>query len=233
MIDFHTHLLPAVDDGSKSVEESLDMLRMLLEQGVDRVVATPHFYADRESAERFLSRRAEAFFRLKQQAADRPLILLGAEVKYYSGISRLRDLCDLRIEGSKLLLLEMPFTRWTEYAVREVEDIALSGRITPVLAHVERYLPMKNEAVLPRLLESGVLLQANASFFAGRLSRHKAVKMVKRGQIHFIGSDCHNTADRPPNVKQALRVLEKKTDSAFLEAFVRYGDDLFSENKLV
>ena len=233
MIDFHTHLLPCMDDGSKSVDESLAMLALMKEQGVDRVMATPHFYANRESAESFLERRERSYLQLKEKMHDAPLLSLGAEVKYYDGISRLPELQSLRIEGSRLLLLEMPFTRWTECSVREVLDIAAQGRVTPVLAHIERYLSKENQALLPRLLESGVLVQSNASFFAGYFSRFKAIKMVKNGQIHFIGSDSHNLTDRKPNTGRALDVLEKRMGKTFAEEFVAYGYDLLFENQLV
>ena len=99
MIDFHTHILPGVDDGSKNVEESLLMLDSMKNQGVKTVIATPHFYANDESVESFLSRRNEAFSSLKKSLADGPEIILGAEVRYYDGISRLEDLKKLRIEG--------------------------------------------------------------------------------------------------------------------------------------
>ena len=65
MIDFHSHILPAMDDGSKNIEESLQMLRMLQEQGVERVIATPHFYADENPPDVFLRRRADAWEHLR------------------------------------------------------------------------------------------------------------------------------------------------------------------------
>ena len=65
MIDFHSHILPCLDDGSKSVDESIKMLKTLASQGVKKVVATPHFYANDESIEQFLNRRDEAFLKIK------------------------------------------------------------------------------------------------------------------------------------------------------------------------
>ena len=119
MIDFHSHILPGIDDGSKDVAESLAMLSALKEQGVDTVVATPHFYANHHSVEEFLRRRQKAMDRLSAELSEgAPTIVLGAEVRYYEGISHLQNLESLCIGDSKLLLLEMPFYKWTEYTVR-------------------------------------------------------------------------------------------------------------------
>lgn len=232
MIDFHTHILPGVDDGSKNVEESLLMLDSMKNQGVKTVIATPHFYANDESVESFLSRRNEAFSSLKKSLADGPEIILGAEVRYYDGISRLEDLKKLRIEGSRLLLLEMPFNQWTEYSIKEILDIAGRGKITLVLAHIERYLAFQKKDVLLRLLENGVLFQSNAGFFSGTFSGSKAIRMIKRNQIHFIGSDCHNMTDRAPNLEKALSRIRKKCGKVFAEDYVNYGNELFLHNKI-
>ncbi|MBR6529107.1 MAG: capsular polysaccharide biosynthesis protein, partial [Firmicutes bacterium] len=92
IIDFHSHLLPCVDHGSQSIEESIEMLRIMKSQGIDAVVATPHFYADEEFPEEFLKRRkvgAENLMKAIEGLAgeDFPHIYLGAEVAYYRGMS--------------------------------------------------------------------------------------------------------------------------------------------------
>lgn len=233
MIDFHAHILPGIDDGSESVDESMIMLDSMKNQGIKTVVATPHFYANDESVDDFIERRNAAYSSLKERSTNEPEIVLGAEVRYYDGISRLPDLKKLRIEGSKLLLLEMPFNQWTEYAVKEIIDIAGRGKITLVLAHIERYLTMQKSGVLSRLLDNGVLLQSNASFFIGRFSRSKAIKMIKNNQIHFIGSDCHNMSDRAPNAAKAFSIIQNKLGDAFAEDYINYGNELFLQNKIV
>ena len=140
MIDFHSHILPLVDDGSRSVNESCELLKLLARQGIEKVVATPHFYAERESVDEFLLRRKASFEALSAEMSEgMPEVLLGAEVRYYQGISNLKGLRDLRIDGSDLLLLEMPNCRWTEYIIKELAQINNIGSITIVLAHIERY----------------------------------------------------------------------------------------------
>ena len=225
MLDFHAHLLPGVDDGSKNVDESRQMLERMHAQGIKQVVATPHFYANDESLDSFLTRRAAAYGAI-EHLTERPQILLGAEVRYYEGISRMPDLKKLCVQDSRLMLLEMPFRLWSEYAVKEVVDIACQGRIIPVIAHVERYLFIQKKGVAERLLQNGVLFQVNADFLTEWKRRRKALRMMKNGQIHFIGSDCHNLTDRAPKAGEGYALIEKKLGRGFTEAFSAFGRDL-------
>ena len=231
MLDFHTHLLPGIDDGSQSVDESIHMLECMQMQGVEQVVATPHFYANHESVEDFLARRNAALQSLKDRTRNGPDILLGAEIRYYEGISRMSDLKKLRIQNSRLLLLEMPFRPWPEFAVKEVLDIACQGGMIPVIAHVERYLFLQKPGVAEMLLQNGVLFQVNSMFLIGWRHRRRALRMLKQGQIHFIGSDCHNLSDRPPNVADAFSLVEQRLGSAFATAFTDYGRELLLYNQ--
>lgn len=231
MIDWHSHILPAMDDGSRSVAEGLSLVAALSDQGVDTVVATPHFYANDEGVQQFLSRRKQCFDLLREQLTpDGPRILLGAEVRYYPGIGRLADLKGLCIEGSNLLLLEMPFERWTEYTVREVIELAGSGGVTVVLAHIERYLRLQSGDVWQRLIDGGVLMQVNAGFFCGPLSRRRALRLLTRGRIHLIGSDCHNMTSRPPRLGKAFMIIEKKLGGHFASQMHEYGQSLLVQN---
>ena len=227
MIDFHAHVLPGVDDGSRNVEESIAMLSEMNSQGVKTVVATPHFYANDERVDEFIRRRNAAREALAKEWDNLPKILLGAEVRYYPGISRLEGLSLLKVEGSRLLLLEMPFSRWTEYIVKELEDLAGCGNITVVLAHIERYIAMQKKETLQRLLRSGVLFQCNSSFFVQRIGRRKAIRMMRNGEIHFLGSDCHNMEDRAPNLNMAVELLKKRFGDSFTSDFVGFGNELF------
>ncbi len=216
MIDWHSHILPGMDDGSKDVQESLALLQMLSQQDVQTVVATPHFYANQESAARFLERRAAAYALLRRALPpDAPDIRLGAEVRYYPGISRLPELRQLCVEGSEVLLLEMPFSRWTEYTVRELVELAGRSRLVPVLAHVERYWSLQTGETWQRLVTSGILMQVNANCLLRFSTKRKALSMLRRGQIHLIGSDCHNLTSRPPKIGDAGRYICKKLGREF------------------
>lgn len=228
MIDFHSHILPKMDDGSRSIEESEAMLRALAEQGIDTVVATPHFYANDESVSDFIARRQKSLDSLNASLTDEmPRVLLGAEVKYYEGISRLADLRSLCIQDSELLLLEMPIKRWTEYVLRELVDISNSGKVTLVLAHVERYIKFQQSGVIEQVLKNGILLQINASFVCDFFSKRQALGLLKKQAVHFLGSDCHNMSDRPPNIGKAYEIIEKKLGSGFANAFNGYAKNYF------
>lgn len=223
MIDFHSHILPGIDDGSKSVEESIALLRMLSVQGVDTVAATPHFYASDSSPEEFLEKRdASAGFLKAAMPNGLPKIFLGAEVLYYQGISGMRELGRMRIEGTKLLLLEMPVSIWSEYIIREVENLC-SGEFIVMIAHLERYIFLQKAHVLERLLSSGVIMQTNASSLLRFGTRRKILSMFKRGEVHLIGSDCHSIDIRPPRMQEAYSVIRKHLGDVFAEDIDFYG----------
>ena len=227
MIDWHSHILPKVDDGSRDTEESKGLLKQLAEQGVTTVVATPHFIADNESVLSFIERRNAAYERLKNSGAVGELkILLGAEVEYYSGISRLAELRDLCIEKTRLLLLEMPITTWTEYTVKELIEIATTKNIVLILAHVERALMLQSSKTMQRLMAAGVLMQANASFFIDSRTKRKALRLLRKGEIQLIGSDCHNINQRPPEIGKAYEIINRKFGEEFVTGLNEYGNSV-------
>ena len=163
-------------------------------------------------------------------AESLPRIVLGAEVRYYQGISRLAGLDLLRIQDSKLLLLEMPQSAWTEYMIRELLELSGKSSIKIVLAHVERYLALQNRNVFERLKDNGVLMQANSSFFTSFVTKRRALSLLDEGNIHFVGSDCHNLTSRAPNLGKAFEVIEKKFGNDFIEQMNEYGDSMLSTN---
>ena len=230
MIDFHSHILPNMDDGSRSAEESAEMLRALYRQGVDLVALTPHFYADENSPARFLERRAEAFDRLRPVLAeDMPRLRLGAEVYYFRDISHMEGLEKLCLAGTRLLLLEMPFDTWTEGELREAEALCRSGRFTVMLAHIERYWKHQKRSVWQRLREAGAVFQCNAAFFQSGLRQGGAVRLLRQGFVHVLGTDCHNMDSRRPNMDVAVAALEKRLGQREAEAFFRRAYEYWEE----
>ncbi len=228
MIDFHSHILPGMDDGSKSAEESHEMLLRLKSQGIKRIVATPHFCANDESVEDFIKRRKEAYGKIAPFLKENyPKIVLGAEVRYYEGISKLSKLEELCAEGTDLLLLEMPSGHWTEYVLNELNSISLQGKVTLVLAHIERYMKNQSSAAFDNLLKNDILMQVNASFITEFFTKRKAINLFRQEKIHFIGSDCHNMTSRPPEILKAYDAIENKLGKDFLDDFVEYGNGMF------
>ncbi len=207
--DFHTHILPGIDDGSKSVEESLAMIRELSRQGAYGIAATPHFYASSMSPESFFKNRAAAWEKLKPYLnEDTPEIRLGAEVQYFEGMHHMKEIERFCLEGTHLLLVEMPTMPWTNRMVTSV--LELNGRlnITVLLAHIERYLSRANKKAFEVFREEDVLMQASTAFFYE--NPRTAMKMLKKDQIHFLGTDCHNMTKRRPNMEQALKNIQHR-----------------------
>lgn len=217
MIDFHSHILPGMDDGSKSIPQSVSMLRELAHQGVDTVVLSSHFYARENSPAEFLERRSRAFNQLKQYLwPELPDLCLGAEVQYFDGISAVEEIRSLRVEGTEYLLLEMPFHRWTDRVIDEVLELSQWPDVQLVMAHFERYVEMQSKNVWDLLLDSGIFLQSNVSYFENWKTRRKAVSMLEEGKIHFLGSDCHNMTSRRPNwdlLPKKARMLAERSPS--------------------
>lgn len=227
MIDFHTHILPKMDDGSESTEESIVMLKMQAEQGIRCVVATPHFYAEHETPQDFLHRREHSYQSLQQEIERQglqeqlPQIRLGAEVRYFEGISRSSAVHDLKIEKTDLLLLEMPFVSWSQRMIQEVKAAQQQLDLTILLAHVERYRRTQGFFFHKKLEEMGALIQSNAEFFLNKQTRKKAMHLFEEGKINLLGSDCHNCTVRPPNLGKAIQLLTEQ----FGDLSVRYLQD--------
>ena len=214
MVDFHSHILPEMDDGAESVETSLRMLRESARQGVNVIFATSHFYADQEDPEHFLARRAAAYERLRAEQEKSvqvyPDIYLGAEVLYFPGMSGAEELKMLTLGSTNCLLVEPPMMRWTDTMLDEIEQTGANLSCVPVIAHIDRYMRMLGDNMLfDRVNGRRILIQVNASFFIHEDSRQIALKYLSEGRIHLMGSDCHNMTDRAPNLGEAAAVIRK------------------------
>ena len=205
MIDFHSHILPGIDDGSRSVEMSLQMLSAMQEQKIDTVIATSHFYATQRSPQRFLYRRQEAWERLYESLPE---------------------------DAPKILLLEMPFDTWREAYIREVKELARSGDYTILMAHIERYYFKQPVSVWNDFLELGILMQSNADFFLPFRTRRKALKLLEEGRIHLLGTDAHNMQQRAPRMDEATAMIRKHLGSDVLRDINHLGRELLREGGL-
>ena len=226
--DFHTHILPGIDDGSASVEESIAMLKAMAQQGITRVVATPHFYPRHDSPQRFLARREEAERALRkemQRHEGLPEVIVGAEVHYYRGISESDVLSGLTIGDKCGILIEMPMAQWSEAMYRDLAAIPEKQGLVPIIAHVDRYFPTLGDGGIPaKLAELPVYVQANASAFLRFSTRGRMLRLLREEKVHFLGSDCHNLTDRAPNLVDAVRVVEKHHGASALQRICSYED---------
>ena len=224
--DFHSHILPGIDDGSKSVRMSIAMLRRLAAQGITRVVATPHFYAHQNSPEKFFARRDAAESTLRQamaQVSGLPEVIVGAEVCYFPGMSGTDLLPALTIGSTSYILVEMPHGPWTQGMYRELENIRNRHGLMPIIAHVDRYIkPLQQYGIPDRLYDMEMVAQANAGFFMDWRTRRLAVKMLENDRIHLLGSDCHNMSDRPPYLAGAMDTIRQKLGKEALLRIAEY-----------
>lgn len=236
MIDVHTHILPRVDDGSKSISESIALLNMEREQGVDKIIATPHFYSHRHSLESFLDRRKYSFDKLMHALEITggieayPSIHLGAEVYFFDGISKASILPNLCVEGTNILLLEMPFCQWDEKMYTEVKELIYERGLTIILAHVDRYVRFqKDNTYLRKLLSLPVVVQFNGECFLHIMKRRFPIHYMKAGHSVLLASDCHNLKKRMPNLEQASAYIQKKLGRKPLKRCDRLASQLFGD----
>lgn len=231
LIDFHTHILPGVDDGSRSPEMTRSMLRMEAEQGVEAVAATPHFYPQTDTPERFLERRHRAEEKLRDAMADQtglPAVHMGAEVAFYRGMSESDALQQLRLGVSRYVLVEMPAALWSDAHFEELRQIRHRQGLIPVIAHVERYLPTFGvNRIMGKLEDCGAVIQANAEFFLHRASARTAMRLLQEERIQLLGSDCHNTDSRPPNLGQAVSRIKARGGEALFQSIITNGKKIF------
>jgi protein-tyrosine phosphatase len=150
-------------------------------------------------------------------------------VLYFPGISHLDELPDLCLQNTNVLLLEMPFIRWTEAMIREVKDLARSRRVIVLLAHIDRYYYRQRRSVWDEFLQEDILIQANAEFFLGTWTKRRALHLLKNGTIHLLGSDCHNMTTRPPHLKEAATVIEQALGPGVLRSMDALGRDLLGD----
>ena len=164
--DYHSHILPEIDDGSKSAEESVQMLEKLSEQGLERVVATPHFYAHREeSVESFIKKRKSAYEKLCRKNIPVKEIHLGAEILMESGISECDGIEKLAIEGTNLILLEPPYYDCPKNLTDEIYSISYDYKLKPIIAHIHRYIGLYEKSEIEELLKIDAVFQINNQAF--------------------------------------------------------------------
>lgn len=209
MIEYHCHILPGIDDGAKDAETSLAMTEMMKEQGIERIAATPHFYAHREkSVADFMKKRQAAFDIIRDKAAVSD-IRLGAEVAIEHGISELPDIEKLAIEGTRMILLELPYRAYAKWMSEEIYNIGAEYKLKVILAHVHRYLEYYSKAELEEILSSNSVMQINNEAFSGWKEKRLAKKVIASGKEFVFGSDAHNLGERRPN----WDMLKKKVKS--------------------
>ena len=221
VVDFHTHILPRADHGSDSVETTLRQLELARSVGVKRIIATSHFYPTSHSVDAFLKKRNESFEKLSAYLSDdMPRILLGAEVLMCPGIENMDGIERLCIEGTRTVLLELPFSDFSP-AYKTSAQRLISRGIDVVLAHADRYDPKNIDTILP----TGARIQLNANALSGIIVRPSVKRWIVGGSVVALGSDIHGRDE------SAYKKFVKATDRLYRldEKALEYSDRLWND----
>ena len=213
MIDIHTHIIPCVDDGSPSLEESIKMIKHEIDIGVDTIICTPHHIYGRymKSVEEI----KEQFELLKKEVKKEKLpikLLLGQEICYShkeDQIAMLKEGKLLTLGGSNKILLEFSFTREPEDILEVIYNFSING-YKVIIAHVERYEWMTYDKVLS-LRNEGALIQINSNSYLGLTTwkeKRFTRKLIKNGLVDYVASDTHSF--RPSTLDKAYNKIGQK-----------------------
>ena len=223
-IDFHSHILPGVDDGADSLETSLNMLALSKKQGVDRIVSTSHYYNFRESVESFVKRRDDAVYNLcrhiNEHDMDLPEIITAAEVRLFPGMHTEENLESLCVDGTKNILVEMPYSTWSSWMYNEIYALISKG-YKPIMAHIERFLgSVKEKDITENILSMDVYVQCNADSLPDRKMKKFIKKLIKANRLTVIGSDCHNMNERISHFDDLCEYISKKFGEDYLNVIM-------------
>jgi protein-tyrosine phosphatase len=222
VIDIHSHILPEVDDGPKSWETAVSMCRMAVADGIDHMVATPHsndrYFYDREYLSGLLQN-------LQQRVGDRPKLSLGCD--FHLSLENMQAALvtpeKYRIANSRYLLVE-----FSNFGIPVQIDEWLGQMVElgtrPIITHPERnpILQQTGERVL-QWVELGCAVQITASAITGSWGakpKDMAQWFLKQKAVHFLATDAHDTARRPPVLSEARKVVAKQFGDALAATLV-------------
>ena len=212
MIDIHSHILPGLDDGSPSLEVSLAMLRIAVQSGTTDIVATPHSNLEFAFEPDEVTRRLAE---LSAAAGPAPRLHRGCDLHLsYDNIQRaVEDPSRFTINGRNYLLVEFPDLAIFK-STDEIFDALLAAGMVPVITHPERnWLLQQRIKELTGWVEKGCLLQVTAQSFLGRFGKHArdfSDTLMRRGLVHVIASDAHDSEDRTPDLSGAHEFIARR-----------------------
>jgi protein-tyrosine phosphatase len=237
MVDLHTHILPGIDDGAASYDEALRLIDIEIDSGVDSVAVTPHFNPAEDEFEAFIENRGKALRGLENALSARNKrirLVEGAEVLLSPELLKLPDLGCLCYSKTDYMLVELPMFTYSDWIERVLFELRLRG-LTPVIAHVERYPYIQNKPKLLRdIVSAGNIAQLNA----GRIETrdHKLQKflfdLIRSNLVQIIASDAHSLILRPPRLKEAMNIIEKKLGQGAAGHFKKNAEAVVKNLKL-
>jgi protein-tyrosine phosphatase len=228
MIDLHSHILPGLDDGAQTLEESLEMVRMAEKDGIEKMVATPHLFRGdfiREDFEIIENKRSELSQALRANHIQVE-VFAGAEVhishNLVSHIMQNRE--HLTLHKSSYMFVEFP----SDHVFSGVKNLffeLMSEGIKPIIAHPERNsVFVHNPTLLYELVQMGGLAQANSGSFSGLYGKHAeeaAFRFLGLNLVHFVASDCHSTRSIVPWLSEAVAKAEMILGKEKAQALVK------------
>ena len=215
MIDIHSHILPGVDDGAQSLEDSLAMARQAVEQGISTIVATPHHNSKYENNKEMIMPRVVELNNSLQKAGIPLQIIPGQECRIYGelieGLQK-GELLTINDSG-KYMLVEFSSSSVPMYAEQLLYNVQFEG-IVPIIVHPERNQKLISEPdMIYEYVEKGILMQVTAASVVGAFGKKVqkfCMQMLEANLVHFIASDAHNVTTRDSKMKEAYDLIEKK-----------------------
>lgn len=214
-IDVHSHILPGMDDGSKDMEQSLNMLRIAVSQNITTIIATPHNMPGKGCPDKETVFKKTDELREKAYAEGIDIeILTGTEYYYREEILELFQNEDaITLGSSDIVLVEFEPMADRIYIRNSVREI-MGTSYKPMIAHVERYFQvMEDFSVLRELKKMGALIQINAASLTGdcgHKTKQDVKKLLKEELVDMIGTDAHSDRHRAPYMEKCAAILYKK-----------------------
>lgn len=236
MVDLHSHILPGIDDGAQTDEQAIKLIELELENGVDTVALTPHFFMGWCTPEVFLETREALTDHLQAILSARGLemkLIPAAEVRLSPELLGLACLNRLCYAGTDYMLVELPTEYYYDWIPKTLAELRQRG-ITPVLAHVERYYYfLEQPQLLADLVNEGAVTHVNARSLVsgGRPLFRFVCSLIRRGLVQAVASDSHSASHKPPHLSAAMNVVRKKFGGDMTEYF-RENAEAIADNRL-
>ena len=215
MLDMHAHILPGLDDGPDTIEESIELIEMAIAEGITDIIATPHAYSPRYNVSK--EQVLEKIILLNNEVKKRELSInlhAGQEIRIQDFVpEKLKSGEALTLAGSKYVLLELPSSGIPAYTVQIIQSILCMGKV-PIIAHPERNRAIAEKpSRLSRLVYHGALAQVTAGSLGGHFGKgvqKLSLQLIEANLIHAYGSDVHNATTRPALFERGLDYLDKR-----------------------
>lgn len=229
MIDIHSHLIPGVDDGSQSLEESLSLLKQAEQDGITELITTPHFMKNGE----FRTKAPELVQRFNElkQAYKGPIRLhLGNELYIHPDLPELLEKGEVLTLGeSETILVEFPFRDYKDEYDEILYELSLKYRI--IIAHPERYnFVQEDPNFCLRWLDEGYLLQVNQNSLFKKETNKTLIPMIEHGYVSFMASDAHNE-HRPCVLSEAREFLAEEFGEQFAVQLTKENPEKILKNE--